>query len=202
MFQHTANLVLDCQYGKLLWDKWVDKADFQEMGGTWQFPGSCATWKCSAVLGQVPGAMGWEDANTSHSANAAVPRKENRSEAKPSGAGGRKSSHFSPSPPNLLFTVKYKPKMSLKIQVQAFCGIVWQENNSSFPNPTSLYCLLTAFLLLPLYFQSFHFPVFFTPCFSLFHFHYSPGKDGKAYKWHQVSPWYLASIWKGTWRTW
>lgn len=88
----------------------MDKADFQEMGGAWQLPGSCATWKCSAVLGHVPGQMGWEDANTSHSANAVVPRKENRSETKPSGAGGMKNSHFSPSSPNPLFTVKYKPK--------------------------------------------------------------------------------------------
>lgn len=87
----------------------MDKADFQEMGGT-QFPGSCATWKHSAVLGQVPGAMGWEVANTSHSANAVVPRKENRSETKPSGAGGRKSSHFSSPPPNPLFAAKYKHK--------------------------------------------------------------------------------------------
>lgn len=38
--------------------EWAVLKDFQEVGGTWWFPGPCATWKFSAVLGQVPGAMG------------------------------------------------------------------------------------------------------------------------------------------------
>lgn len=55
-------------------------------------------------------------------------------------------------------------------------GFLQHRLTAAYSSPTSPYCLLTFFLLLPLYFQSFHFPLFFTLCFSLFHFHYSPGK--------------------------
>lgn len=81
-------------------------------GGGWHMvvPWPMCHLEILCCAGASPRSNGWEDANTSLSANAVVPRKESRSETKPSGADGRKNSHFSSSPPNPLFTVKYKPK--------------------------------------------------------------------------------------------
>lgn len=132
-------------------------------------PCSCANRKWSAVLGQVPGVMEWEDTNTSHSANAVVPRKENRSETKPSGASDRKSSHFSSSPPNQLFTVKYKPKCPQKYKFRLSAASSDSSLSPAFqvvraPTASSLLSSSHPFMFSLSIFLPFIHPAF--PCFT------------------------------------